>query len=1730
MSSRETIWVRADGLMFRPDTYYEYEWNRQRVGMSMNGSSAASPTSTGGGGTFFEQHVDALFLALLLVRAPLPILKDSQVEEVHLQSEHLGWKTDDVLIVGIRADGVRRHLAGQVKRKFTISEKEEECLKAFGDFWSDFKRPEFNAATDRLALIILRGTDRLLNAFNSLLDCARASTDAADFMHRVATEGFLSKAAKKYAAAIRKIVGDANGAEPTDEELWHFLSVLHVLSFDLNSPSAQNEVWIKAVLALATNEANPIAAAEGTWSELLELVGSGMPVARRYRYEDLPERLRARHGAIDTRAGRVLRALKDHSDTTFAGIKSTIGGTAEISRATLPAQVIDALSENQVVVISAPAGLGKSALAKSCVELLNRELLCFAFRAEEFAASHIDEALQRAQIPVNAREMLGILAGQGRKLVLLESVERLLESSMRDAFSDLLNLAQSDRSLGLLLTCRDYSLETVASALLASSGLPFKVIEVPPLSDDELEQAAGALPKLSNALRSESLKRLLRSPYLLDKSSQMDWSETSGLPTDEREFRKRCWAEVIRHSARAGEGMPGRREGVFQEVALRRARALRPFVAVGDLDAGALDALRNDGLILNSSEANSLAAPAHDVLEDWAIVQWLGERWSVHERAARPLAEDVGGYPAIRRAYRKWLSEMLRCEASASADFVLEVFRDTTLPAYFRDDTLVCTLQSSSAPAFLDRHREALFADDAQLLIRTIHLMRVACKSPPRWLQPGAQVPSQLLVPSGDAWPAVLELVLAGLDQLVPRHLPVLLGLIEDFARSIDWRVPEPKGFVQAARIAFGLLAHLDGYQMDDMRKRALQVIAKVPTGDANAFKELVSRAIADEERDHIADEVSEILLGGIEGWNACRHFPDEMIRLAKSKLLLREEELDDDDWRRGSSIDVEPCFGMQERMHLDSSPASANRGVFLPLMRYHPLRAVNFIVELLNHAGSWYGEQRWPYDRLEPAFQVTIEMPSEAPVTQWANARLWNLYRGHSVGPYALQSALMALEAWLLEICELDGVDVEAWLLKIVRESNNVMATAVVASVCNAHPAKAGRAALAVLSSREMVVMDRARIVHEGGASAMLGMFPSFGINQIYEEERKKSAALEHRGHDLETLAVKMQLTTTRESVFSIIDRHRAQLPPPEEQSEDDRLWRLALHRMDVRGFRPMEPPEAPSAGGNAEQAEEARERRIYVGPGEIEADVQELIDRHAPIAAQQTRDLSLLNWGRAAWDRREPLRPDIGNWAKFLAEARARDQEPEPDDFARGGPGIIAAVCARDHWNEMTPADRDWCLEKLIREVERESESDEDMIRHGRGAFPPDRHAAYVLPGLLARDVSDAQKGRIREAVAKALTHAVDEVVLYAAEGLGAHSTGELRKFSDHCVGALALRGRLISERLSAEESKPYGERIHAVEIVREVVPAIRASVVDQNCDAQEELARLDLHDWPGSQASGTILQIFGYQHDSELAMRFHRRIAQSIADVWDEDLRERGRGRRRDHRSEHQGLERLGRFVLKLREDQARDVCEPLLTAVAKHPREVTHFIRNLVVAEDACAGESSFWDLWQAFADAICAAPWVEQIDSRSASGKELVNAIFLGGGWKANLRHWRRLEGEGHRIDALARTFPGSTTAFEAYCRFLHDIGEHSLPKAFVILAESLAAGDASAMLSEQNTVFLLESLLRRYVYAEPLRLKADPAVRNAVLALLDHLVEAGSSAAYRMRDDFVTPLSGAASS
>ena len=137
---------------------------------------------------------------------------------------------------------------------------------------------------------------------------------------------------------------------------------------------------------------------------------------------------------------------------------------------------------------------------------------------------------------------------------------------------------------------------------------------------------------------------------------------------------------------------------------------------------------------------------------------------------------------------------------------------------------------------------------------------------------------------------------------------------------------------------------------------------------------------------------------------------------------------------------------------------------------------------------------------------------------------------------------------------------------------------------------------------------------------------------------------------------------------------------------------------------------------------------------------------------------------------------------------------------------------------------------------------------------------------------------------------------------------------------------------------------------------------------------------------------------------------------------------------------------------------------------------------------------------------------------------MISAMFLGPFWKEDVRHWRSLEGHAQHVHSFFEDLPASSTVLDYYVRFLYHVGEQSLPSAFVRIATRLQRGDPRQMLKKGNTVYLLEILLQRYVYRRPLELKRNNDLRDSILVLLDMLVEQGSSAAFRMRDDFVTPL------
>ena len=302
------------------------------------------------------------------------------------------------------------------------------------------------------------------------------------------------------------------------------------------------------------------------------------------------------------------------------------------------------------------------------------------------------------------------------------------------------------------------------------------------------------------------------------------------------------------------------------------------------------------------------------------------------------------------------------------------------------------------------------------------------------------------------------------------------------------------------------------------------------------------------------------------------------------------------------------------------------------------------------------------------------------------------------------------------------------------------------------------------------------------------------------------------------------------------------------------------------------------------------------------------------------------------------------------------------------------------------------------------------------------------------------------------------------------------------------------------------------------------IRARFWKDEAIAEDAHVTLDISDRFGTDALKRMLVILGRVPQDPLAIAAFTRASHTLVGWWTSDDNRRGGGNRNFH-TESDVSQRIQEFLLRTSPEAARQVLTPLLAAIDRHSRELQSVMQGLTGLQDSNPNTPQYWFLWGLIAEAVKRARWVSGLDKdRHPDGTDLLSAVFLTSYWKDDVRHWRFLDGYAHLVHALFEALPSTSVVLDDYVRFLFHIGERSLPEAFVRVAVALRRGDALKMLAKSNTVFMLEVLLQRYVYGRPLELKRDDRIRDAVLFILDCLVETGSSAAFRMRDDFVTPV------
>jgi hypothetical protein len=855
----------------------------------------SNPFSTGGGGQFFEAKVQASFLLPLLIAGRVPCLPSGSIQAVRLQAKQAGFDTDDVVIT-LRTDSNTEHrLLAQIKHHAALTASDEEFCDALASAWSDFNNASvFVQGQDVLALITGPQPDRVLQHVRPLLDWARTSATSAEFTEKVATGRFSSDQKRAYLQVFKDVLTNVGGITPTDDALWAFLKHFYLLSYDFDVQASKDEAAILTVLELARSPSSRLDA-QAIWESLIIQAQEWNKTAGTFTAQNLQARLRS---AIQPRRSRVqqeaVARLQEHTALVLDDIKTELAPGIHLPRTSALDLLAEAIESSQIVLVQGAPGAGKSAIVKMLLATLPHGIVPFAFKAQEFNFPHLHQFMTSIGIGLTVAELRGEFALLPRKLLLVDGAERLFELSHYEAFRHLLQQLSGDASWTVVLTCRDYSAQMLREHGLAQWVATVAIVTIPPLSNAELEWVSGQAPQLAPLIANQRLTRLLRVPFILAlawKAFPVSTPSKIVSDIDERQFKDIVWRDFVERAAQTQGGLPIKRGRCLLAVSVARARHMSLFVSCEGQDAEAIKALTDDGILIQSVVGG--LAPAHDVLEDWAVARFIAQEFETKSGEPLRFLEAVGMEPAIRRGFRLWLSEALAVPDNPQVmDFVLTAFQHAEIPLVWRDEITVSVMQSERAREFINRMERPLLAENKTLYRRLVHVLRTTCKGPNESIlrmfglaafRSHEVLKSVFVVPLGSGWRELILFTHRNLTDCDLHDAHTVLGLLKDWSQGLSEPLPtEAPAVAQICLKYWSLLTAPDLYA-DRLDIEFLQLLFKIPHAAPDDVAALIRSALANEcTRDYHSRTVLEHVVKSLECMPLCMHLPNLVIEVAK--------------------------------------------------------------------------------------------------------------------------------------------------------------------------------------------------------------------------------------------------------------------------------------------------------------------------------------------------------------------------------------------------------------------------------------------------------------------------------------------------------------------------------------------------------------------------------------------------------------------------------------------------------------------------------------------------------------------------------------------------------------------------------------------------------------------------------------------------------------------------------
>jgi len=632
-------------------------------------------------------------------------------------------------------------------------------------------------------------------------------------------------------------------------------------------------------------------------------------------------------------------------------------------------------------------------------------------------------------------------------------------------------------------------------------------------------------------------------------------------------------------------------------------------------------------------------------------------------------------------------------------------------------------------------------------------------------------------------------------------------------------------------------------------------------------------------------------------------------------------------------------------------------------------------------------------------------------------------------------------------------------------------------------------------------------RFVKEGTS----GFLQGFSRNEVFDKERVASNKLPFRQKRFEEIILDYQIhkgDLTNDEFQQRLDTLYRNIDESFENVEGlDEAIQFSYYRMDLRKMEPRV-DEARVREGNTYIPITASLPETLVKSQQESEKVREELSRHWPLKL----------WSNARYEK------DESKFAKYsqyeenaslaLAEAVEMIAPQEHSILFDDTPIYTSAVLLRDFGQSLSQEETHACTNILLKRLE------QLVDQHYRYQFGDGFDVAIaMLPFLISRQ-SDVEEGTLANPIVLMLAILLDwekprkmAILAFRKEIYKQYSV-----LAGHIMSALCKLKPIYDQTVSRRSG------ISPAQFIERHIRKQAQMLFQENAGVPD--LKLDNLDYQALQTLSMLV-------DSSVPSSVDIVIGTGDG-IWSElfssERKKRDRGEFRDYEQENDYIDWLAEYLLRA----SKDVQLIVLESLAPHLEDsenFEHLLRSLVFTQDRLRQNEPFWNLWEelfTIIETFCVKKkdyFIKRAtDLEYSILKEeqlIITYAFAFRWWVEGVTAWHTLSPANNDFFMrLANELGYHPCIIYALSRVLNTVGYELLEYGIDWLSTVIQNNSHLVKMAlPVNTEYYIEEYIQRYIHLHKNDLKRNAEMRKSVIAILNFLVEKGSTCGYMLREN-----------